>query len=186
MASRSRGSWRRYDTRSSRSDLELARGLIWRSGRRGRSRAPQNLPLPASYQEEFLWLYNEVHLRQQNAFWLLRISGLLDVALFRWGCERAFHRHDVSRTTLELSGGRVVRTIHLTVAVRVPVVDLSGLPSEFRGRVIEEVALRERLWVYDLRQLPPFRLNLLRIAADEHLLAYGIRHVMSDGRSRRP
>ena len=149
-------------------------------------RAPRDRPLPASFQEEFLWLYNEVHLRhQQNGLWLLKITGPLDVALFRWSCEQAFRRHDVPRTTLALSEGRVVRTIHPTVEVPVPVVDLAGVPPHVRDEVVGEVARRERLWAYDLRQLPTFRLNLLRMAADEHLLVYGISHAMSDGYSDR-
>ncbi|MBE1561823.1 non-ribosomal peptide synthetase [Nonomuraea africana] len=106
-----------------------------------------------------------------------RLSGRLDVDALRVALAAVARRHEVLRWRVPQSGG--VPAVEVDPPGEVP------LPVE----EVTEERLRERLQAeaaapFDLAEGPLWRARLLRIAADEHVLALTAHHLVFDGWSQ--
>ncbi|MBK4991727.1 non-ribosomal peptide synthetase [Pseudomonas sp. S36] len=136
-------------------------------------------PLLLSFAQErqwFLW-----HLDPMSSAYhiptALRLRGALDVPAL----ERAFNvlvsRHESLRTALVEDQGQVVQVIHAAFDLTLhtePLLDAD--PAALQARVEQE---SRRL--FDLRQAPLWRVSLLRVADDDHVLVLTQHHIISDG-----
>ncbi|WP_370844829.1 amino acid adenylation domain-containing protein [Pseudomonas putida] len=136
-------------------------------------------PLLLSFAQErqwFLW-----HLDPTSSAYhiptALRLRGALDVPAL----ERAFNvlvtRHESLRTALVEDQGQVVQVIHAAFELTLhaePLFDAG--PAALQARVEQE---SRRL--FDLRQAPLWRVSLLRVADDDHVLVLTQHHIISDG-----
>ena len=137
----------------------------------------RNQPLPLSFAQQRLWFLDQ--LEPNSAFYnipdLIRLEGQVDVVAL----EQSFHylltRHESLRTTFETVNGEPIQVIHapepfaLTV---IPVVDETE--AQHRGQV-------EASTPFSLSEGPLMRVQLLQIAAEDHLLLLTVHHIISDG-----
>ncbi|MCA1635267.1 MAG: amino acid adenylation domain-containing protein [Acidobacteria bacterium] len=144
---------------------------------------PRDEPLPLSFAQQRLWLFDQMEPGSHvyNVPGALRLSGRLNVPALEQSLNEIVRRHEVLRTTLaerDLSPVQVVAP-QLTLGVKVK--DLTGLPEPERERAAQRLAAESARLPFVLARGPLLRVELLRLAAEEHVLAFTLHHIVSDG-----
>ncbi|HEV2146577.1 MAG TPA: amino acid adenylation domain-containing protein, partial [Longimicrobiaceae bacterium] len=141
-------------------------------------------PLPLSFAQERLWFLQQLDPADttHNMAGALRLSGALDAAALEGALAGVVRRHETLRTRiLTTPAGQAVQVIDPPAPVPLPLDDLAALPEgeregEARRRIAAEV-----LRPFDLERGPLFRVRLLRLGEEEHVLAWTVHHIVSDG-----
>ncbi|MFT3803141.1 MAG: amino acid adenylation domain-containing protein [Burkholderiaceae bacterium] len=142
------------------------------------------LPLSAAQQRQwFLWRLDPRGTAYHVAG-ALRIEGPVDEAALRSAFAGLFERHESLRTVFspgEDSQGR--QQVLPRVDFELPLIDLSEQPAE-----VAESAAAQRIrelngQPFDLEHAPLLRAALIRQAADVHVLAVVMHHIVSDAAS---
>ncbi|MHB9940925.1 hypothetical protein CF065_04670 [Clostridium sporogenes] len=103
---------------------------------------------------------------------LLYIKGALDKALFEDTFKKLVKRHDSLRTSFELIDGQPVQKVHDEVEFKIDYVDLEN-------RSIKELE-KEFIKPFDLSSAPLFRVSLIRVSENLHVLCYDMHHIITD------
>jgi amino acid adenylation domain-containing protein len=146
-------------------------------------RPPGGGPLPLSFAQERLLVLHQLDPGSAvyNLNGSVRLRGALDVALLARCLGELVRRHEVLRTTFEAGEGRPFQIVLPPFPVRLPVVDLSGLPAEARRTETRRLASEEDSRPFDVLHGAVFRATLLRLEADDHALLLTFHHIASDG-----
>ncbi|MFE4749736.1 amino acid adenylation domain-containing protein, partial [Streptomyces mirabilis] len=172
-------------------DELLRRRLAGRRGARRDeiSRADRGAPLALSAGQQQMWFLNR--LQPDSTEYLvplvLRLRGTLDAAALGRAFETIAARHEILRTRYAFENGGPVQVVDApgARALPLPVVPLTGAPAAERERKATEV-LREQLATgFDLATEWPVRGTLLRLADDDHILAFVFHHIACDAWSTR-
>ncbi|WP_405497091.1 non-ribosomal peptide synthase/polyketide synthase [Nocardia sp. NBC_00511] len=161
-------------------DVELAQGD---SGRPelGSGQRPSRIPLSPAQQR--LWFLNrfEAGTGTYNIPLALRLRGELDVDALRAALGDVVIRHEVLRTLFpqDATGPHQV------------VADFDPARCALSPVAVRAADLEDRLRAgaatgFDLAVEPPFRAELLRVDADDHVLAVVLHHIAADGGSAGP
>lgn len=105
---------------------------------------------------------------------VLRVEGEINQARLSEVYTRLLARHESLRTSFAFVDGEPVQKIHMTVEAEVEFLDAEGNEREALGQLIRP---------FDLKQAPLFRMGLVRLADDSHLLVFDIHHIVADGTS---
>ena len=112
---------------------------------------------------------------------VLRLRGTLDERVLHRSFEELVGRHEILRTRYRLEGAEPVQIIDPAGPFDLPVDDLTALPGaderEVRATALAEA---EPGKPFDLENGWPLRARLIKIAADDHLLAVVFHHVACD------
>lgn len=111
-----------------------------------------------------------------------RLRGPLDEQAFARALQEIVRRQSALRTTFERHDGAVWQVIHERLRLFwPPLEDLSDLPEAERehrlAARLEELATTR----FDLRRLPLFRIQLFRLAPQEHVFFFMPHHTVWDG-----
>ena len=139
--------------------------------------------IPLSYAQERLWFVDQLGL-SGTAYHIpvhLRLEGALDVAALEMGFAQLIMRHESLRTRFELHEGQGVQRIDPSGEWRLTHLDLSALPEEERAARLKESAQQHERQPFDLRSGPLLRVQLIRLAPDEHVLLVNMHHIIADG-----
>jgi amino acid adenylation domain-containing protein len=109
----------------------------------------------------------------------LHLRGELDVAALRHAVRELPRRHDALRATLA-SDGTSVRAGEAP-ELEVPLHDLAALPPAAREAALAAVVARHVGEPFELGAGPLVRAELVRLAADHHVLVFTGHHVVLDG-----
>jgi amino acid adenylation domain-containing protein/non-ribosomal peptide synthase protein (TIGR01720 family) len=144
---------------------------------------PRDGDLPLSFAQQRLWFLDQFEPNSNEYITptALRLQGRLDVDALNTALTGLVARHESLRTTFDSVDGRGVQVVHEPDEVRVPVLDLSGLPEGEREVELGRVLVEESVAPFDLREGPLLRLRLLRLAAEEHALTLMMHHIVTDG-----
>ncbi|HVR11613.1 MAG TPA: amino acid adenylation domain-containing protein, partial [Thermoanaerobaculia bacterium] len=165
--------------------------LVQRTGR-GRAAAPplvrvgRAAELALSFAQERLWFIDRLEPGRAtyNMPVALAVRGDLSRARVDAVLTEIVRRHEVLRTRFVGAGGRPVQRIAPPRPVRLPLLDLAGLPARRRADAALGIA-REDAWrPFDLARSPLLRGALLRGAgrgAGEAVLLLNLHHIVSDG-----
>ncbi|TGV17841.1 non-ribosomal peptide synthetase, partial [Mesorhizobium sp. M00.F.Ca.ET.186.01.1.1] len=108
-----------------------------------------------------------------NVPWAAHMSGSFDAAR----CQQAFaalsHRHESLRTCFELIGDTVLQKV-------LPKADGFFTYEEASGEQPDQL-IRQFVRPFDLRVGPLFRVKVIRLGAEEHLLLLDMHHIIADG-----
>ncbi|HEV2782817.1 MAG TPA: non-ribosomal peptide synthase/polyketide synthase [Actinophytocola sp.] len=144
---------------------------------------PRDRPLPLSFAQQRLWFLNEFE--PDSAEYVspsaLRLRGALDLDALNAALTALVARHESLRTTFDAVDGKGVQLVHPPYDVRVPLLDLSGLPDEELETELSTVLEREVTTPFDLGRGPLFRVRLVRLADDDHVLSMAAHHIVTDG-----
>ncbi len=141
-------------------------------------------PLETSFSQERLWFLDRLEPGSPayNIPLALRLEGDLGPAALAAALAAVVARHEALRTTFgEGEDGAPVQRIGPPPPVRLPVVDLSGLPAGARSRRCAALAAAEAARPFDLATGPLLRIFLVRSAPAEHSLVVNLHHVVADG-----
>jgi hypothetical protein len=111
----------------------------------------------------------------------LRLKGELDWEALERALETIVERHESLRTRFEAVDGEPMQVIEPAMRVEVPVEDLSGLPEQEQVELVLEAMRRERKEAFDLTRGPVWRVKLLRLGDEDHMLLRTMHHIVSDG-----
>jgi amino acid adenylation domain-containing protein len=109
----------------------------------------------------------------------LALTGDLDTRALDQAISGLIARHEALRSTLSASGTRMIVSAEGKAAWTT--VDLSALAPAERDKRLEEIGRIDMTTPFDLLNGPLFRAQLIRIAADQHLLRLTGHHVICDG-----
>ncbi|WP_158578483.1 non-ribosomal peptide synthetase/type I polyketide synthase [Spongiactinospora rosea] len=133
-------------------------------------------PVPLTAAQARLWFHDQLvpGNTTYNLVQPFRLSGPLDVAALRGAFAAFVERHEVLSMSFEAdeSGPRQVPG--------------GGRPLDFQvadlgGDSVEQVIAEEARIPFDLPNGPHFRVRLLRVAPEEHVLIVSVHHIVWDG-----
>ncbi len=140
---------------------------------------------PTSLSQRALWIlcqalsddsvYNEAH--------VVRIRGLLDVDALAKALDEVVRRHEALRTCFRVVNGEPMQAISAETRLPLEVVELSAVAEQEREAEARRRAQYEVRAPFDLERGPLTRVQLLRMARDEHWLVVTRHHLNGDGTS---
>lgn len=144
---------------------------------------PRTGPLPASFGQQRLWFLQELdpHSYAYNIPGAVRIHGPLDIPALERTLSAIVERHETLRTTFQLSGGSLLQVIGAAMPLHLAPVDLSHLPADQREEEVRAIVRGEARRPFHLATGPHWRIALLRLGEEEHVLVIIQHHIISDG-----
>jgi amino acid adenylation domain-containing protein len=112
------------------------------------------------------------------------VAGVLDADALARAFEHVTRRQAALRWRLKDGGGLPGVTVSEPAAVTLPVQDLSALDPPARDAVVAGTLDAEARTPIPLTSGPLWRLRLLRLAEDEHILVITVHHIIFDGWSQ--
>lgn len=145
-------------------------------------------PLPCSFAQQRLWLLDRLEPggHAYNIPVFLRVSGKLDVPVFRQAIHEIIRRHESLRTVFReppASSDAAIQVILPTLTIDIPVIDLSALSEQEAETRVHEQAALDATTPFKLEQAPLLRLNILQISGQDHVLLFTLHHIIFDGLS---
>jgi len=104
----------------------------------------------------------------------VRWVGPLNLAVFEKCVSEIVNRHESLRTTFANVDGEPVQVIAPPAQVSLPVVDLSPSEVDCERRADAKTS-------FDLAKGPLWRVKVLRVAAEEHIIIFTLHHAVADG-----
>jgi amino acid adenylation domain-containing protein len=146
-------------------------------------RAAGAAELPLSFAQEQLWFIDEFHngLAAHNVPNLVWLRGPPDAAALGRAVDGLVARHEALRTRLVApAGGRPVQVIDPPAPVGLELADYAELGRQAASGRLREFAITEALRSFHLAHDWPFRVSLVRLAADEHALVIVVHRTALD------
>ena len=145
-------------------------------------RVPRDGNYPLSFTQESMWFLDQTEqdLTAYNVPGAVHMDGTLNTIALEAGFNEILRRHEILRTTYEISDGRPVQVIHPPGRFDLPVVDLSGLKPEDRENEALRIGRENAQRPFDLLRGPIMRALLIRLEPAKHLLAVTTHHIAYD------
>ena len=149
------------------------------------SRRPAGEQAPLSRVQEQIWL-RELSLVGAPPFYnesvTMHRTERLDVPALERAFTEIIRRHEVWRTSFDVVDGRPVQVIHpAPSSVRVPLVDLRGLPEHTRAAEALRLGNQQAQRAFDLHRGPLVRALLVTLADTRHQLFLTMHQSIVDG-----
>jgi len=143
---------------------------------------PRTENLPLSFAQRRLWFLDQLEPGgfAFNITRALRLSGKLNTSALERSVSELVRRHEVLRTTFVTVNGEAVQVIAPPQQVRLSILDFSEMELAERQREIERQAAEEAHRSFALNQDSPWRVQLLRLDEEEHVLLFTLHHIVSD------
>ncbi|MEU8971084.1 amino acid adenylation domain-containing protein [Streptomyces monashensis] len=161
-------------------------GKALASGERESARVlpvPRTGRLPLSSAQRRMWLLHRADPGDvaMNIHGGLRLTGGIDQAGAARVLSELTCRHEVLRTTFPDFDGRPVPVIADAMPIEVPLLERRDLSAAERDRAALEACAEIGAAPFDLARGPLVRARLLTFADDDHFLALGLHHIVTDG-----
>ncbi|MEU8531428.1 condensation domain-containing protein, partial [Streptomyces sp. NPDC048629] len=137
--------------------------------------------LPLSFAQQRLWFLDQLNpgSTEYNVPLLVRWPGDLDVAALTAALGAVVKRHEILRTRLVPGAGGVAhQVIDEPTPFVLPLTDVSG--HDDPAAAARKLVTAEVMAPFDLARGPLVRATLIRMSADEHVLALAVHHVAFD------
>ncbi|MGZ3458710.1 MAG: amino acid adenylation domain-containing protein, partial [Archangium sp.] len=140
-------------------------------------------PLPLSFAQQRLWFLEHLEpgTSRYNLPATVRLQGTLDALVLERVFNELLRRHEPLRTTFRVESDKSVQVIAPKAELRLAVVDLTVLPAEEREAEARRLAIEEAQRPFDLERGPLLHATLLKLDAQDHVLALNMHHIVSDG-----
>src|ERR687887_203124 len=142
--------------------------------------------LPLSPLQEQLWFLDRLApgMRAYNVARAFRVTGRVDLAALERAFADVVRRHEILRTVFTVDETGPLQKVLPQGQARLAVDDLRSLPEDRRQAEALRRAEETIRAPYDLERGPLVRLQLVRLADEDHLLVLGLHHTCADGWSR--
>lgn len=140
-------------------------------------------PGPLSFAQQRLWFLDQIEPGNPayNMHVALRLSGKLHEEALERSLGEIRRRHETLRSTFRTVAGSPVQFVSPVQPLRLPVVDLTRLPVSDRHAEAVRLASEEAARPFHLVHGPLFRVALLRLGAEQHVLLVTMHHIVTDG-----
>ncbi|RAL23309.1 non-ribosomal peptide synthetase, partial [Thermoflavimicrobium daqui] len=137
---------------------------------------------PASFAQRRIWFLEQLQpgTPAYNVCSATLIEGALDVKSLFDSIREVVARHETLRTTFEDDQGSPVQVVWDSIDLPLQVEMISGNSIKERREIAHILAKEEQLLPFDLKRGPLFRVRLLKIDQEEHILLLSIHHIISD------
>ena len=145
--------------------------------------AAERSPIPLSFAQQRLWFIDRL-IPQSAAYNIaraLRLTGRVRIPVVAQSLREIIRRHESLRTTFTERGGTPIQVVAQRLDLRVPAVDLSGVPEARREREAHRLALSEARRPFDLERGPLLRVFMIRLSATDHVGPSSMHHIVGDG-----
>ncbi|WP_018680184.1 non-ribosomal peptide synthetase [Actinokineospora enzanensis] len=136
-----------------------------------------------SYAQRRLWFLDQLWPGRcdYNVPLARRLTGPLDVDALTAAVTGLVHRHDILRTRYEPGHDEPSQVVDPPVPPPTLLIDYSALPADQALRRADRMLADEATRPFDLACSAPFRIVLIRIGVQDHLLALLLHHIATDG-----
>ena len=138
---------------------------------------------PLSSAQQRLWFLDQFNPGSTvyNERRAIRLRGSLRVDVLEGALGDVVERHESLRTTFPATEGRAEQSVAPATLEPLAIRDLSGLLAGERERDAARLVAEEVARPFDLAAGPLFRVGLVRIDEDDHLLWLVFHHIVADG-----
>ena len=137
-------------------------------------------PVEQSFAQGRLWFLDQLNLGESASSYLIplaaRMRGPLDTNALTAAFFALEERHETLRTTFEDQDGVGVQIVHSNHGSGLTVVDMSPDHDSYI-----EWLRQEQTTPFDLTSEPGWRVSLLRLGENDHILCIVMHHIISDG-----
>lgn len=146
-------------------------------------RRKQAGPAPLSFAQQRLWFLDQYEPGSPvyNISAGARLRGSLDVPALRRALSALVKRHEALRTTFQLIDKMPVQLINEPGACILPIIDLRGVNGPAKEAAVSGLVAGEAVEPFDLALGPLFRIKLIVLDEQEHVLLATMHHIVSDG-----
>jgi amino acid adenylation domain-containing protein len=139
--------------------------------------------IPLSFAQQRLWFLHQLdpHNPAYNIPGGIRIRGKLNVQALFQSLNVVVQRHGSLRTAFQDRYGRAIQVIEPRGKLSMLSIDVSHLDAAVQEKELRRLVQDEAHCPFNLAQGPLLRCVLLRLHADEHVLALTMHHIISDG-----
>lgn len=138
-----------------------------------------------SPQQKQLWLWQQAASKQLGSICAVSIEGNLQRQVLREAVSNVVVRHEILFTSFRRPPG--MKTPFQVISEEAHFdwqeEDLSASPSDFQQARVREVFEAEQQRLFDFEQDPLFRLSLLRLGDDRHILLINLAAMCGDSRT---
>ena len=139
--------------------------------------------LPLSFAQQRLWFLDQ--LEPDSALYSIplavRLTGALNLAAFEQTLSEIMRRHESLRTRFASVDGQPQQVIDAAEAFKLTPIELSEMAQSEREAEARRLAKAEAQRPFDLATGPLLRVQLLRLAEEEHVVLFTMHHIISDG-----
>ncbi|HET7286891.1 MAG TPA: condensation domain-containing protein, partial [Pyrinomonadaceae bacterium] len=138
---------------------------------------------PLSFAQERIWFMDQLEPNRPiyNLPDTHYFKGPLDLDALQRTLTEIVRRHESLRTTFQTVDGEPMQVIAPPQPLSLQVIDLSELPPQERKAEAQRLADDDAQQPFDLSRGPLMRVQLVRLAEEEHLLLITMHHIVSDG-----
>jgi amino acid adenylation domain-containing protein/FkbH-like protein len=147
------------------------------------SKVSRSGELMLSFAQQRLWFLDQLE-PGSNAYNMgaaVRLQGTLDLTALEQSFTQVIWRHESLRTRFGVVNGVPVQLIDEAPEFTLPVLDLSTVAEGQREAEARRVATEESQCSFNLAAGPLFRVKVLRLSEQEHVLLCTMHHIISDG-----
>jgi amino acid adenylation domain-containing protein len=139
--------------------------------------------VPASFTQRRLWFLDQLTPGRAiyNIPYAVRIVGTFDVEALRRSVQEVVRRHESLRTYFGATKGEPQQIITPQMKVDLPLIEVS-LDSEDRNELQVRRQVQKAIdSPFNLQEAPLWRIVLVRMAENDHVMAIVMHHIVSDG-----
>jgi amino acid adenylation domain-containing protein len=138
---------------------------------------------PLSFAQQRLWFLDQMApgSTAYNVTGAYHLRGRLDAAALERALDEVRRRHESLRTVFRVHGGEPEQVVLPWRPAPLPVTELSAMPRAEQEAATDVRVAEMAGTPFDLAAGPLFRAELVRLGPEEHVLAFGVHHVVSDG-----
>ena len=142
---------------------------------------PRDIDLPLSFAQQRLWFLAQLEPDSPayNGSSILELEGKLNLKALSDSINQIVRRHEVLRTSFAVVDGQPRQKIADELKIDLTPIDLQGLSPNQQKLEVAKLANHNE-GVFDLTQAPLFRLTLLQLGTNKHLLLITMHHIISD------
>jgi len=111
----------------------------------------------------------------------VRLSGVLSLPALEQAFASLVARHETLRTVFQRQADERLAQVAVEPSVTVEHLDFTALAFDAREQAVNAAATRQSLLPFDLEHGPLLRVQLLKLAEQEHVLLLTLHHIVSDG-----
>jgi amino acid adenylation domain-containing protein len=139
---------------------------------------------PLSYGQTAMWF--QQHLNPENTAYNIPLSIVLngiidDVGIVKKSIEYVVSQHSALRTRFKMQGDEPIQSVIDEVKFELPFRDLSLQLAQDWQKQIREDSIEQASLPFDLENNNLFRVELLKLSDDRHVIQFTIHHIVFDG-----
>ena len=139
-------------------------------------------PLPTSLSQRRMWVIQHFHPESvaYNVTAPLRLRGPLDIAQFQRALTLLIARHEALRTQFALRDQEPVQIILAHLPAALEIIDLRHVEEHTRDAAARQAATAFAARPFDLSAAPLYRVALMQLRENEHVLIWVLHHTIAD------